>query len=220
MIAKYLFVSFLSISTVFFPLAAQDKAYMIVILNKKSNLPKLSPEESKKLSDGHFANINRLAKEKKLLAAGPFDGGGGIFVMNTNSPEDVQEWISPDPGIKAERWDVEVLPYLPRQGGICQQSDTAKMVTYTFIRYHVLVAKYTAAEYPEIIRKHNTYLADIATGNDVITEASFGDRDGGLMILTGEPAPDLFSNDPGIQEGLIEPQVKKLYIAKGSFCEK
>ena len=203
-----------------FSLAAQDKAYMIVILNKKSNLPKLSADESKRISDGHFANINKLAAEKKLLAAGPFDGGGGIFILNTTSPEDVKEWISPDPGIQAERWDVEVLPYIPRHGGICQQSDTAKMVTYTFIRYNVVVAKYTAAEYPEIIRKHNNYLANISAGNEVITEASFGDRDGGLLILAGEVAPDLFSNDPGIQGGLIEPQVKKLYIAKGSFCEK
>jgi uncharacterized protein YciI len=220
MITKSFLLALVILLTGFFSLAAQDKAYMIVILNKKSNLPKLSAEESKKISEGHFANINRLATEKKLLAAGPFDGGGGIFILNTTSPEDVQEWINPDPGIRAERWDVEVLPYLPRQGGICPQTDTAKMVTYTFIRYHILVAKYSAAEYPEIIRKHDAYLADIATGTGIITEASFGDRDGGLMILAGEPAVDLFSNDPGVQTGLIEPQVKKLYIAKGSFCEK
>jgi hypothetical protein len=70
MITKYFFVALLTMSTGFFSLAAQDKAYMIVILNKKSNLPKLSPEESKKLSDGHFANINRLAKEKNCSLRG------------------------------------------------------------------------------------------------------------------------------------------------------
>lgn len=216
MIKKYLFFVLLTALQGSYTLAAQDKAYMIVILNKKSNLPKLSEEESKKISEGHFANINRLAAEKKLVAAGPFEGGGGIFIMNTTNPQDVQEWISPDPGIKAQRWDVEVLPYLPRKRGICQQSDTAKMIMYTYIRYQIVVAKFDA----EILRKHNAYIVNAATGNDVITEASFGERDGGLMILTGEPAPDLFRNDPGVQAGLIEPQVKKLYIAKGSFCEK
>lgn len=204
----------------FLTLTGQDKDYMIVFLNKKSDLPKLSPEESKRLSDGHFANINRLASEKKLLAAGPFDGGGGIFVLNTTRTEDVLEWIGPDPGIKAERWDVEILNYRPRVGGICQQGDDAQMVEYTFVRYDVLISKYSASDYPRILKEHNDYLATVAQGSEVVTEVSFGEREGGILVLRVEPAAGLLTNDPGIQKGLVEANVKKLYIAKGSFCEK
>ena len=40
--------------------------------------------EVKKIMEGHLANINRLAKEGKLTAAGPLDEGGGIFIFRYN----------------------------------------------------------------------------------------------------------------------------------------
>ncbi len=50
---------------------AQDK-YIFVFLNKRTDLPALPKEESDKLMEGHMANINKMAKEGKLVAAGPF----------------------------------------------------------------------------------------------------------------------------------------------------
>src|SRR6186713_1563699 len=102
-----------------FQLSTAQKSYTIVFLNKKSDAAQLSPEQSKEIMDGHMANIGRLAKEGKLLAAGPFDGGGGIFILNTTSSDEARQWLSTDPGIQANRWDVEVLPYKPRVGSVC-----------------------------------------------------------------------------------------------------
>src|SRR6186713_399170 len=100
------------------PLFAQQKQYTFVFLHKKENT-ELPKEQVDKIMEGHMANINRLAKEGKLLVAGPFEGGGGIFILNTTSSDEARQWLSTDPGIQANRWDVEVLPYKPRVGSVC-----------------------------------------------------------------------------------------------------
>jgi uncharacterized protein YciI len=199
---------------------AQEKKYSIVFLNKKEASDKLSPEETKRIMDGHMANMGRLSKEGKLLAAGPFEGGGGIFIMSSASTAEVEEWISTDPGIQAKRWDVEILPYIPRHGGVCPVGEEYTMVHYSFVRFDAIVSKFTAGNQGNLMAQHNDYLKKvIATGN-VVTEAIFGESDGGIMILKGDVDSDLVQGDPAVREGLIETQIKKLYIAQGSFCEQ
>lgn len=77
---------------------AQNKSYTFVFLNNKQDKEALSKEKSDSIMTGHMNNIDRLAKEGKLLAAGPFEGGGGIFVLNTKSIEEANQWLSTDPG--------------------------------------------------------------------------------------------------------------------------
>ena len=61
---------------------AQNK-FTFVFLNNKADKAVLSKEEVDKIMEGHMANINKMAKEGKLIAAGPFEGGGGIFIFNS-----------------------------------------------------------------------------------------------------------------------------------------
>jgi uncharacterized protein YciI len=59
-------------------------------------------EGRKKMFAGHFANINRLAAEKKLVLAGPLDGvegRRGIFVFNTPDIEEARKFVATDPVI-------------------------------------------------------------------------------------------------------------------------
>ena len=201
-------------------LVAQDKKYTVVFLNKRTDAPKLSEEESKKIMEGHMANINKLAKEEKLLAAGPFEGGGGLFILNTTSREEATEWLSADPGVQAKRWNIELLPYQPRVGSVCLVSEPYEMVNYSLVRFDAAVSKFNAGTYPEIMKKHDDYLKELTSTGNVITEAIFGDHDGGILIMKGEVQREIFESDPGVQEGLLEISIKKLYIAKGAFCEK
>jgi hypothetical protein len=57
--------------------------------------------------------IWRIFKKCKdgLLVAGPFEGGGGIFIFNSHSVDEVTQWLNDDPGVKAPRWNVEAQPY-------------------------------------------------------------------------------------------------------------
>jgi uncharacterized protein YciI len=212
-------IAILLLACVSFTSVAQNK-YVFVFLNKKADKQELPADEVKKIMDGHMANIERLANEKKLLAAGPFDGGGGIFIFNTISVDTAAKWLSTDPGVQAKRWNVEMLPYEPRTGGICPVGETYEMTSYHFIRFTAQVTKSTTGNYPSILRRHEDYIKEqfSKTGN-VITEGIFG-NDGGILVLKGDLQKEIFDNDPGVQEALLHVDIKKLWIAKGSFCEK
>jgi uncharacterized protein YciI len=194
--------------------------YTIVFLHKKADAEKISDDDRKKIMDGHMANINRLAEEGKLVAAGPFDGGGGLFVMKTSSVAEAQSWVDTDPGVKAKRWNVEILPFTPRQGGICKVSEPYEMTSYSFVRFNVVVSKFNATDFPQIVKKHDDYLKELGKTGNIIGEGIFSERDGGIVIMKGDVQKEVFENDPGVKEGLVEMEIKKLYIAKGSFCEK
>lgn len=198
-----------------------QNSYTFVFLNNKPDKKELPKEEVDKIMQGHMNNINRLAKEGKLLVAGPFEGGGGIFIFNTTSVEEAKEWLSTDPGVQANRWNVEVLPFQPRIGSVCVVGEDYEMTTYHFIRFTAQVTKVTTGNYPEILKRHDDYIREqfSKTGN-IIAEGIFGDYDGGILILKGDLQQDVIEADPGIQETLLQFEIKKLWVAKGSFCEK
>lgn len=86
------------------------RTYEFVVLRRG---PAWSPEqtpESKKLFEGHMANIKAMARAKKLVVAGPFDDDAaradaiaGIFVFDTTNEAEVKELLSHDPAIAAGR---------------------------------------------------------------------------------------------------------------------
>jgi uncharacterized protein YciI len=119
---------FISISSLVY---GQSKRYLFVFLHKKSSADQLPHDQIEKIMPGHLANIERLAKEGKLLASGPFEGGGGMFILNTNSMDYAKEWLSTDPGIQAKRWDFEILPYTPRMGSVASRKNPMRWLPIT-----------------------------------------------------------------------------------------
>lgn len=199
---------------------AQSPEHIFVFLNKKTDKSELSEVEDTKIMDGHIANINRLVKDGKLIAAGPFEEGGGLFIFKSNSIEQVREWLKTDPGVQANRWNVEVLPYYPKVGSVCAVSEPYEMITYQFIRYVPYVTKDNMNQQPALFKKHHDYLRSVESIAYVITEAIFGDSDGGILIVNGELTDEVIEKDPAVSQGLLVAEVKKLWIAKGAFCEK
>jgi uncharacterized protein YciI len=201
-------------------MVCSGQSFTFIFLNTKKDRQALPAEEVKKIMDGHLANIGRLAKEGKLIVAGPFDGGGGIFILNTTSLDTASKWLSTDPGIKANRWNVEMLPYQPRTGGVCAVGENYEMTNYHFIRFTAQVTKSTTRNYPDILRRHEAYIQEkFSKTGSVVTEGVFG-NDGGILVLRGDLQKEIFDEDPGVQEALLQVDIKKLWIAKGSFCEK
>ena len=154
------------------------------------------------------------------MAAGPFEGGGGIFIFSTTSVEEAKQWLSTDPGVQANRWIIEVLPFTMRQGAICKLEAPYEMVSYHFIRFRAVVTKTTAQDFPDLIRRHDDYLKTIAATGNVLIEGTFGDNEGGMMVMRGDLDAAVFEHDPAVQEELVQAEKKVLYIAKGAFCEK
>jgi uncharacterized protein YciI len=200
-------------------LLAQEK-YTFVFLHKRAEAPQLTKEQSDKIMAGHMANMEKLSKEGRLLAAGPFEGGGGMFIFKGSSTADVTEWISPDPGVKEKRWNIEMLPYEPKIGGICPVGEKYEMVMYNFIHFKPKVFKFNVQEASQTVEDHNKFVRELAKGGNVVTHASFGDIDGAILIMKGEVQQEAILADPAVKGALFEPEFKKLYVAKGSFCEK
>ncbi len=78
------------------------KKYIFVLL--KSGSRPVADTMGKALAfRGHLNNIRRLSAEKKLIIAGPFFRNEqdlrGIFVFNTTSIEEAQQWLATDPAI-------------------------------------------------------------------------------------------------------------------------
>lgn len=77
------------------------RPYVLVIL-KTGPTKVTDPEARKKMFQGHFANMERLAAEKKLALAGPLDGvegRRGIFVFATPDIETAKSFVATDPVI-------------------------------------------------------------------------------------------------------------------------
>jgi uncharacterized protein YciI len=179
----------------------------------------LPKEELDKLMAGHLANIQRLVREGKLLVAGPFDGGGGIFIFNNSSSDTVKQWLSTDPGIQANRWRLELFPYIPRVGSVCVVKPDVEMVTYTFIRYTSTITKFNVQKAGETFKKHDDYLKQIIKTGNVITEGIFPNRDGGILVMKGDVDRALIEADPSMEDAVFSIDIKKLWVGKGSFCE-
>ncbi|MRV72407.1 hypothetical protein GJ700_11870 [Duganella sp. FT92W] len=77
------------------------RSYVFVLLKTGPNKMAAGPERDA-MFKGHFANIERLAKEKKLVAAGPFDGVDGwrgMFIFAVSDIEEVKKLVATDPVI-------------------------------------------------------------------------------------------------------------------------
>ncbi len=78
------------------------KMYVLVILETGSaNITDTAMRA--KLFRGHFSNMNNLAKQGKLLTAGPIDANEqnyrGIFLFNVTDVEEARELLKGDPTV-------------------------------------------------------------------------------------------------------------------------
>lgn len=64
----------------------------------------------------HLTNIDKLAKEEKIVVAGPFLGKNkenyrGMFIFNTPSEEEAEQWVKTDPAVQAGVFSYEIFPW-------------------------------------------------------------------------------------------------------------
>lgn len=90
------------------------KKYVFCLLKSGTNTT-ASKEESKKLFEGHMANISKLAHEGKLVVAGPFMKNDrnyrGIYIFNVETIEEAKALVATDPAIKANLLEAELTPW-------------------------------------------------------------------------------------------------------------
>ena len=86
------------------------RSYVFVLL-KTGKVTIQDKAESRKIFAGHFANMSRLAKEGKLVLAGPFIDGEpkrGLFVFDVATIEEAEKIVKTDPAVQAGVFDYEL----------------------------------------------------------------------------------------------------------------
>lgn len=89
--------------------------YVFVILKTGPKSAEKSAAERQAIFQGHMANIQRLAAEKKLIIAGPFakpadPTSRGIFLMDVTSVEEARALVATDPGVIEGVFTPELRP--------------------------------------------------------------------------------------------------------------
>lgn len=89
------------------------KSYVFAFLKKGPNRDR-SEEDAARLQRAHLDNIKRLAKEGKLVLAGPFLDDGeirGIYIFDVRSVEEAEEFTKTDPAIQEGSLEMELKPW-------------------------------------------------------------------------------------------------------------
>jgi uncharacterized protein YciI len=89
------------------------RQYVMVILKTGPN-PKPKGPERDAMFKGHFANIQRLANEGKLVLAGPFDGVDGwrgMFIFAVKDIDEAKQLTATDPVIASGEMVAEYHQY-------------------------------------------------------------------------------------------------------------
>ncbi|WP_447637868.1 YciI family protein [Flavobacterium microcysteis] len=90
------------------------KMYILAILKAGSNKT-TDKDKLNELFKGHMDNINRLAKDGKLIVAGPLKKNDqnyrGIFILNAKTIEEANELLLTDPAIKEKLFEVEIFEW-------------------------------------------------------------------------------------------------------------
>lgn len=91
------------------------KPYVIVMLTTG---PTKIDDKTKmgELMKGHLGNIGKLANEGKIVVAGPFleqnkENYRGMFIFNTKSKEEAEQWVKTDPAVLAGVFSYEIFPW-------------------------------------------------------------------------------------------------------------
>lgn len=98
--------------------AGEMKRYWLVLLQKGPNRNQDSIS-AEKIQAAHMANINRLAKEGKLVMAGPIgieDDLRGIFLMNCADSMEVEDFVKTDSAVITGRLIMRYYPWWTMKG--------------------------------------------------------------------------------------------------------
>jgi uncharacterized protein YciI len=98
--------------------AGEMKRYWLVLLQKGPNRNQDSIS-AEKIQTAHMANINRLAKEGKLIMAGPIgieDDLRGIFLMNCADSTEVENFVKTDSAVITGRLIMKYYPWWTMKG--------------------------------------------------------------------------------------------------------
>jgi uncharacterized protein YciI len=205
--------------------------YQFGLLTRGPNWTAENTPEIQKIQEGHTANINKMARLGKLMAAGPIADNGdlrGIFIFRAASIDEAKTLAAEDPAIKAERLKLEILPWLGAKGiGVKAAEEFKKNpdMKWTMKKYHLAILKrgpqraQPAAEERKIMLDHLWNIRRMMDEGKMIVAGPFmndGDLRGIFVLNTesDEEARAWAENDPAVKAGRLTIEIHPWFVAK------
>lgn len=101
------------------PSADQMQGYFFVLLKRGDKADDIPQEKRADIQKGHMDNIMKMARDGKLVLAGPFTDDGdlrGIFILNVRSLDEAKKLCDGDPAVAAGRLKAEIHPWYGPKG--------------------------------------------------------------------------------------------------------
>jgi uncharacterized protein YciI len=191
-----------------------DSSYYFVFLNTNPERPVLTPDSAAVLQSLHMATIGELYTEGKLDLAGPFNGGGGIFVLKAPDSTTARSYLNGDAAVMAGRFIIELLPFQVSAGGLCKIPADNEMVQYGFLRFKEKMEG-MAADNPD-------QRAVLYESGELLFSGWFNESDAGIMIVRSNAdslLQAIAAAHPGVSNGHLSAEIRQLWVGRGIFCE-
>ncbi len=195
-----------------------EKSQYFVFLNSNPDKEELPEVEMQRLKEGRLSYMDKLAKADDLVASGSFQGGGEMMIILAESEEAAWKLVESDPAVKAGIFNAEVLPISFIKGDICPWWEPVDMGTYGFFRFRTRPDN----QNKDLLQEHFYLLSVLEDAKEVLVQADFDDAGNGILILDQSLSDEWIENvidNPAIQEGALEVDIKNLMIARGTFCD-
>jgi uncharacterized protein len=190
--------------------------YYFGLLNRGPRWTAEVTDATKKIQEGHMANIQRMADVGALMAAGPIEDDGslrGIFIFRVKTADEARALAAGDPAIQAGRLTLELHPWLGPSGiGERYRSEhkadpTAKTTMRTYQLGLLKAVDGAPPSPPDAQRAHLQHIAEMQATGKLAAVGPMTD-DGplrGIVVfkIDADEAKRLAAADPHVKAGRL-----------------
>ena len=98
--------------------------YYFVDLITNPDRPELPKHQVDSIQAAHMGSFQRWAASGNLMCAGPFEGGGGMVILKTETMEEAQALIDKDAAVMAGRFITKIRPWYTTKGTFVLEKTT------------------------------------------------------------------------------------------------
>jgi len=214
------------------PLLSDLDLYYLGFLRPSPDRKPLPKADAERIQSAHMANIQKMAKDGVLVAAGPMGDNpttiSGIFIFKTASLEEAQRIAAQDPTVTGHRNTIDVHPWRAPKGIGAAYATWRKEnpdVKDEMVAYQLGILKkgpkWPKEQTPEsqrVMAAHFEFLTRMDRENHLASAGPFLDESdiAGIYVFrvgSIEEAQKLVAQDPGVKEGFFLPEMHRWWCA-------
>lgn len=201
--------------------AGDSTRYFLVFLNPYPNLKMVDDSTYMVIQKKHLEDMTRLQQSGFLVAAGPFEGGGGVFIVRAHSQTEVSDSMKTDISVSANRVIPEIYPMNFYRGKLCEGNGD-DMRSYEALRLNNIRFGQKDCSPDRIKQEIDGWIANAEKQGKVIFVCTLGGEvPESVLIVADIPEKKRVATkhyQPKEPTAFIA-ILKNFFIAHGTFCE-